>query len=277
MDRAIEHKIDMIGDKLPLDIARVDLTLVDPERLRAKLGPTFEYFQRVETLTMPSSLEALMPASKDDYTGRFISPWTRDEQVHGKAFNLLLGELGMSGIVDPEDSVPRINHYTGLVTARSEWAHGVVEMLYHTMGSLHEKLTAIGYKRLEQILTHMGETALVETLIKPIQKDEAVHLGYYRTVARHLGQTLSKRQIWLAQNILTKTYAPVGAGATSDKISFGHVLGTLAEGDAFENMTETIQMMADDAFQKNDRTAAGFVKRAMQECLDLVEVEDAPA
>lgn len=270
MVEAIERKIGAIKQKAPLDIKAVDFTVQDPDRVLMELGPTLAYFQRVEAMVTGASLEALLPASAEDYTGRFIHSWVRDEQVHGQAFDILLGEIGMTGIATPDDPIPAHNKIAGWVAGQSEWVHGVLEMIYHTTGALHEKLTAVGYKRLEGLLAGMGETAIVETMINPIQRDEATHLGYYRTVAQHLGNTLSPRQIRVAHAVISRTYAPVGAGAAEDKPAFGGVLTTLADGESVTEMTEPIQAMASRLLQLEDRTSPTFVVDAIEDCLDRV-------
>lgn len=274
MDPEIERKIQAVVEKPRLYLPGIDFSVSNPELLSHELGSTFQYFQRVEGEVGGLSLHVLLPNSPDNYVGRFVDGWVADETQHAKAFETLMGILGIETIeqVD-ENNVPAHNKVIGAVGKLSTAAHQVMEMVYHTMGALHEDLTHVGYGLLGSKLRLLGETVLAETMIKPIRADETHHLSYYRTTAKWLRDSLRPWQVSLARMIVSKVYAPVGAGGVEHKSDFGKVVLSLGDSTKIADLTSRVQKLADSLLKKPETDETGqntkFVVEAIEECVEM--------
>lgn len=273
MSDSIEAKLDRLRADEPIPLGAVDFSMNAPERLRNELGRTFNYFGRVEGEVAYDPLMALMPRLGTEYNGYtshgsdFIRIWVDQEQAHGQIFEELQKHLGLSP--SPTNTEVSLHNKIGGILGRlSPSLHGVLELTYLTRGAMHEKLTFIGYERMATKLLAMGETALHETVIKPIRRQESGHLGYYKQAAQELKHHLKPWQIRLARRLSIATYAPVGAGNKSDKPDFGHVAETLV-GDNVEMFAAPIHRIAETALTiHTEETLPPFVLKALQECIE---------
>ena len=71
----------------------------------------------------------------------------------------------------------------------------MIEMTYHTIGAINERLALEAYRRMAAILEHLGENEMAAALMVPMRNDEAAHLSYYRTYARQLRPSLAAWQL----------------------------------------------------------------------------------
>src|SRR5688572_17732771 len=145
----------------------------------------------------------------------------------------------------------------------SERMHETVELIYHSVGSMNERLAFSAYERMSEILTELGEHGLADTLLKPLRRDESAHLGYYRTAARDLHDRLDRWQLAVARNLIIRTYSPVGAGDLEDKPAFGATLQAL--GDS-RDIVERVQLLAESLLSVDDRSLRPFVQRSFDRC-----------
>ena len=228
---------DPVGTKLAArgqavaGIDDVDYDVRDPDAVRARLAAPLAYSQRVEAMVTGLSIETLLPrtASGDGYINRFLTVWTPDEQGHALALERLLVALDIEPFPLPQDEpVPVHNRLAGLLGTMSARMHETVELVYHSIGAMNERLAFSAYERMSEILTELGEHGLVDTLMKPLRRDESAHLGYYRTAARELRDRLDRWQLAVARTVITRTYSPVGAGDAKDKPAFGATLAPSA-------------------------------------------------
>lgn len=273
--RAEEPGADPVGAKLarleakpPLRIEDVDYELRDPAAVRARLAAPLAYSQRVEAMVTGLSIETLLPrtASGDGYINRFLAVWTPDEQGHARALDQLLVALDIEPFPLPQDEpVPVHNRLAGLLGRMSERMHETVELVYHSIGSMNERLAFSAYERMSEVLTELGEHGLAETLLKPLRRDESAHLGYYRTVARDLRDRLDRWQLAVARFVITQTYAPVGAGDAKDKPAFGATLRSLGE---HRDIVDRVQLLAESLLSVDERRLRPFVQRSFDRCLN---------
>lgn len=272
--RAEEPGRDPVGAKLArleakpsLRVDEVDYDLRDPAAVRARLEAPLAYSQRVEAMVTGLSIETLLPrtASGDGYINRFLTVWTPDEQGHAIALDRLLVALEIEPCPLPQDEpVPIHNQLAGLLGRMSERMHETVELVYHAIGSMNERLAFSAYERMSEVLTELGEHGLVETLLKPLRRDESAHLGYYRTAARDLRDRLDRWQLAVARLVITHTYSPVGAGDAKDKPAFGATLRSLGEhGD----IVDRVQLLAESLLSVDERRLRPFVQRSFDRCL----------
>src|SRR5688572_13421651 len=143
----------------------------------------------------------------------------------------------------------------------SERVHETVELIYHSIGAMNERLAFSAYERMSEILTELGEHGLADTLLKPLRRDESAHLGYYRTVARELRDRLDPWQIAVARNVITHTYSPVGAGERKDKPAFAATLRSLGAGGDPGDLVDRVQLIAESLLSVDERKLRPFVQR----------------
>ena len=260
-------KLARLESKPSLVIDEVDYDLRDPDAVRARLAAPLAYSQRVEAMVTGLSIETLLPrtASGDGYINRFLAVWMPDEQGHALALDRLLQELDIEPFPLPHDEpVPIHNRLAGLLGSMSERMHETVELIYHSIGSMNERLAFSAYERMADILTELGEHGLADTLLKPLRRDESAHLGYYRTAARDLRDRLDRWQLAAARFVITHTYSPVGAGDAKDKPAFGATLRSLGE---HADIVDRVQLLAESLLSVDERKLRPFVQRSFDRCL----------
>jgi hypothetical protein len=116
---------------------------------------------------------------------------------------------------------------------------------------------------MSEILTQLGEHGLVDTLLRPMRRDESAHLGYYRTAARDLRDRLDRWQLAVARNVISHTYAPVGAGDARDRPAFGATLRSL--GDS-RPIVDRVQLLAESLLSVDEHRLRPFVQRSFDRC-----------
>jgi hypothetical protein len=213
------------------------------------------------------SIETLLPrtAGTDGYIHRFLAVWTPDEQGHALALERLLVALDLEAFPLPADEpVPIHNRIAGLLGRMSTRVHETVELVYHSIGAMNERLAFSAYERMSEIANELGEHGLAETLLKPLRRDESAHLGYYRTAARDLRDRLDRWQLAVARNLIVHTYAPVGAGEARDKPAFAATLQALGDG---RDLVDRVQLLAESLLSVDERKLRPFVQRSFDRCL----------
>jgi uncharacterized protein YidB (DUF937 family) len=268
----IELRLDRLEAKRSVDLDAVALAasrLRDPERVREHLGPGLLYSQRVEAEVAGMGIQVLLPHAKSGLVGRFLDTWVPDEQRHGVAQEILLEHLGLQSYVPrAQDTVPIHNRAAGWLTRMLPAARGIVEMAYHAIGAINERLAMEAYRQMADRLDVLGETELVDTLMAPMRNDEAMHLAYYRTYARQLRTSLSNWQLAVVRGLIVHTYAPVGAGADADKAPLGRAI--LSMGDDPENpvIAKHMQAIAEELLNDGAELKP-FVRHSLVECVRL--------
>jgi hypothetical protein len=263
----VADKLARLEAKPTLRIDHVDYDLRDPDAVRSRLAAPLAYSQRVEALVTGLSIETLLPRTSDDggYIHRFLTVWEPDEQGHALALEQLLVQLGLEPTPLPTDApVPLHNRLAGLLGTMSIRMHETVELIYHTIGAMNERLAFSAYERMSEVLDELGETGLVDTLMRPLRRDESAHLGYYRTAARDLRDRLDRWQIAAARAVITRTYSPVGAGERRDRASFGATVAAL--GDTTDLVTR-VQCLAESLLSVEERRLPPFVQSSFDRCL----------
>jgi len=261
----ILDKLARLEAKRPLVLAEIDYDLRDRDALRSRLTAPLAYSQRVEAMVTGLSIETLLPrVAKDGYINRFLTIWMPDEQGHALALERLLVALDIEPHPLPQhEPVPLHNRLAGVLGTLSTRMHETVELIYHVVGSMNERLAFCAYERMAEIMTELGEHGLVDTLMKPLRRDESAHLGYYRTAARDLRDRLDSWQLAAARCVITRTYSPVGAGDARDKPAFGATLAAL--GDSTEIVAK-VQVLAESLLSVEERRLPRFVAGSFDRC-----------
>jgi len=222
------------------------------------------YFGLVEGLVAQNvaEVEAILPRLGEN-DRRFLSVWSRQEVAHGAIFDALCVELDLAP-AEPPLRPPRRSLRTVGALARQQWWHDVFKLVYLARGAMHERLTLDAYSRIRARFDAWGEHALAATMIEPIRRQEAGHLGYYRAAAAAQRARLSTAQLALARVISVRTYAPVGA-TRARRAQCGRTFTSIA-GHDIEGL-EPVQAIAEQVLGHGRRPLPRFVQAAMTDCL----------
>ena len=273
----IEQKLHLLETKTPLDFESVSEAIArirNPEQLRDRLGHAIRYSQRVEAEVGDLGIETLLPQATDDYVGRFLTTWMPDELGHARAQDELLRALDLPVYESrPIDHIPFHNRIAGTLGTVSAHVYEIVSMMYHSIGAINERLAMGAYRQMTAIMTELGEVELAETLMNPMRRDEAAHLGYYRTYARQLRPRLRSWQLALVRNVIVRTYAPVGAGKNADKAPMGRALHSMDMDPHDPAFAAAVEEIADELLAKPGGHLPPFVQRSLQHCVELAQRE----
>lgn len=266
---ALVTRIARIEVDAAISLESVDLTIVNPERLRAEFSEVFEYFAVVEGEVAQNAVDvgAMLPRLCQ-CERRFLQAWSAQEVAHSAVFEALRAELGLESLVSaqPTSASPLFRSIGALVEwDESGWLHQVLKLVYLARGAMHEHLTYDAYARLGARLRGLGEAALARTVTEPIRRQEAAHLGYYRLAARLQRDRMSTAQVRWARVISAWTYAPVGATRRHRRPACGRVFERVA-GAGMEEALAPVQAIAEDLLGNGADPLPPFVSRAMQRC-----------
>ena len=269
---ALEARLRHVETKAALDLDAVDAAIQRirrPDVVREHIGDALLYAQRVEAEVGGLSIETLLPHSSNDYVGRFLTVWVPDEQGHGEAQARLARSLGLQPYEPrPEDAVPLHNRAAGFLARLLPRVKGMIEMTYHTIGAINERLALDAYRRMAAILEHHGEREMAKVLMVPMRNDEAAHLSYYRTYARQLRPTLAAWQLAIVRALIVHTYAPVGAGERHDKPPLGRALLQLESDPDDPGIATSVQSIAEELLA-DGAALRPFVRQSLRKCVDL--------
>jgi hypothetical protein len=271
---SLDEQLDRMESEGALDLRTVDFDLRRPDLVRERLAPTLDYFARVEREVERNLLEiaAFLPGAGEE-TQRFVRIWAEQELPHGEIFETLKAHLSLP------PSRPDLTTVTpGLrIAGRLSVIPGVSDvllMLYHSMGAMHERLTAVGYDKLRDRLLEIGEHGFAATAVAPIRKQESTHYAYYRNAALVLKQRLATWQLALARIIRVRTYQPIGvrtrltAGAAP--AAFGTTAMALTGTVVLDEFAVPVQRVAQELLVQEGRglRLPPFVARALQQTVD---------
>ena len=275
----IEQKLHLLETKQPLDFESVTDAIArirDPERLRERLGHAIRYSQRVEAEVGDLGIETLLPQATDDYVGRFLTTWMPDELGHARAQDQLLRALDLPVYESrPIDHIPIHNRLAGTLGTLSTHVYEIVSMMYHSIGAINERLAMGAYRQMTTIMGNLGEHELADALMNPMRRDEALHLGYYRTYAKQLRPRLRAWQLAMVRGVIVHTYAPVGAGKTADKAPMGRALQSMEMDPHDRAFASAVEEIAAELLANPGRRLPPFVQTSLQHCVDLARAEDA--
>lgn len=269
----IRQRVSALENKPRLDLdaaARAIAGMRRPDVVRDRLGDALRYSQRVEANVADLGIDILLPHDPDSDLGRFLRVWVPDETGHAVSQSLLLAALDLPAeTTRAPGHVPPHNRAAGWLGRLSDRAHEIVSMTYHSIGAMNERLAMGAYHQMGVIAGEMGETTLVDGLLRPTYRDEAFHLGYYRTTALQLRAQLSKWQLAASRALIVHTYFPVGAGGKEDRAPFGEVVLALEDDPDNPTIADAIYEIATDLIGRPGEPLPQFTRRALQSCVDL--------
>ena len=263
-------RLEFVERKPPLVFEAIDFTIVNPERVAARLAAPLEYAQRVEQLVGVTHMETLMPRRTQEIE-RFLTQWTDDELGHARALGHLMELVGLHPVPLDDAAPPSHNAKIGAAGKLSGALHGVIEVIWAASGAMNEHLAMTAYHRIDAILQADGERALHETLFRRLRAHESAHKSFYASYGSARWATLRPWQQRLARTTLRRIWAPGGASAPDDRPAFARTVAALAADDWRETLVEPLQSIAERVVD-----AAGelgpFVERAV-----ILTLESDPA
>lgn len=271
---SLSAQLDRMEAEGVIDLATVDFDVRRPDLVRARLGPTLDYFARVEREVERNLLEiaAFLPGASDE-TRRFVRIWAEQELPHGEVFETLKARLDLPPSEPDLTTVSLPLRVTGRLSV-VPGVSDVLLMLYHSMGAMHERLTAVGYDKLRDRLLEIGERGFAQTGVAPIRKQESGHYAFYRNSALALQGRLSAWQLALARIVRVRTYEPIGVRtsltAGADPAAFGRTAMALTGGTDMRDIAVPVQRVAQELLVREDQglRLPPFVARALRQTVE---------
>jgi hypothetical protein len=201
---------------------------------------TLRYMCEIEFHTVCYLRDMLVsPSRKDPEVGTFMTSWNWEEIWHGEA---LAHVLGLHGITVAFDEVKAKRVKLGWRDRLSPVKQSLLSNIVGTdfvavhmlWGSINERSTAAGYKR----LATLENSPVLTALLRRIAAQEAKHIAFYTTQARARLQDNPRAQK-LARLALRTAWQPVGSGV-SPEAEVDHVLRHLFSGPEGRKEIEAI-------------------------------------
>lgn len=258
----------------PIDINTVDFTVHRPDVVLGRYAPVIDYMARAELEVERNVLElaTLLPDAPDIDRHFYADVWHHQEAQHGLILDRLLIELGHRPAQADLTTISLKIRIVGAL-GRFQAFQDVVRMLYYLTGLTTERSALMAYYRLDDGIRELGETAMSETIITPIRRQEPGHYAYYQMSSRALWHQLSLWQRWLVRRLRALTFVPVAAGTSEHKADVGDMmisLGLSSPADAAE-FTEAVAHVERDLLWARDAgmRVPPYVARAFAEAVEL--------
>lgn len=246
LDQRLRDHVERLGEEHPpIDLATVDFTVHDPQTTGDRFGPVLDYMARVELEVDRNVLEltTMLPDPPEVDRHFYADVWHPQEIRHGQILDELQQRLGRPAATPDLDTVSVKMHVLGAL-AHLAPIQDVVRMLYYLTGQSTERAAVLAYQLLHEGMTEIGETAVAETIVAQIRRQEPGHHAFYSMSARGLAAQLAPWQLWLVRRLRTLTFAPVGANDAEQLADFGDLmdaLGITGEVKSFAEQTARVE------------------------------------
>jgi len=226
--RLRDHVDRLAHEHPPLRIEDVDFTVRDPHTLARRYGHVLDYMARVELEVDRNVLEltTLLPDPPAIDRHFYAEVWQPQEIQHGLILDRLQVELGRPPATTDTDTVSLKLRVLGAL-AHLEAFQDVCRMLYYLTGMATERSAVLAYNLLHAGVGELGETAIAETVVAPIRRQEPGHYAFYRLSATGLWVRLSAWQRWLVRRMRALSFGPVGVNNPTQLADFGDVMTSL--------------------------------------------------
>jgi hypothetical protein len=201
----------------------------------------------------------------------YADVWRPQEIQHGLILDRLLLELGREPADANVDSVGIKLRILGMLAHLGPF-QDVCRMLYYLTGMATERSAVLAYNLLHDGTRAMGETAIADTVIGPIKRQEPGHYAFYQLSARGLWSELAGWQRWLVRLMRRISFAPVGVNNASQRADFGDVMATLGIADDTDDFAAKISRVESELLWARDRAGLrvpDYVARAFREAVEL--------
>ena len=273
--RLATHVDKLAHEHPPIELASVDFTVRDPITFEARFGHVLDYMARVELEVDRNVLEiATMLPNPPEIDVRFYRDvWQPQEIQHGLILDRLQVELGRAPAEPDRDSMGAKLRVLGALSHLNAF-QDVCRMLYYVTGVATERSAVLAYNLLHEGVIEMDETAIAETVINPIKRQEPGHYAFYRLSARALWSELSVWQKWFVRRMRQLSFAPVGANNDAQKADFGDLMVTLGIDEDLESFAQQVSRVEHDLLWAHRRglPVPDYITAALREAVELAEV-----
>ncbi len=276
--RLVDHVDRLAVEHPPIDLDSVDYTVHRPVELERRFGHVLDYMARVELEVDRNVLEltTMLPDPPEIDRYFYADVWQPQEIRHGMILDRLQVVLGRPPADADRDSIGAKLKVLG---ALGRWGafQDVTRMLYYLTGMSTERSAVLAYNLLHDGVRELGETAIAETVIAPIKRQEPGHYAFYQLSARAHWAELAAWQRVLVRIMRRLSYAPVGANNPQQKADFGDLMGTLGITEDFDDFVGQITRVEKELLWARDRglKVPAYVVSAFGEAVELARVRAA--
>jgi hypothetical protein len=192
-----------------------------------KFVPVLVYMRDVEAFTDIYYKDMVRtPTGKDPVIRQFMDQWQVEELQHANLLDRFLNEAGFptskKWLDEARAKIPTGFKVKGFI---QPWITNLIgerfSAVHMTFGAIQELTTLQGYKRLWETAKH----PVLEHILRGIASEEAVHIFFYRNIARiKLEESQFSQRI--ARFLVEKFWSPVGQG-TKPKEETDYLIATL--------------------------------------------------
>ena len=272
--RLVDHVRRLGEEHPPIDLATVDFTVRDPAALSARYGHVLDYMARVELEVDRNVLEllALLPDPPDVDRFFYADVWQPQEVRHGEILDELQVRIGRPAATPDRDHVSTKLKVLGALGHLSP-VQDVSRMLYYLTGMSTERSAVLAYNLLHDGVLELGETAVAETVVAPIRRQEPGHYAFYKMSAQGLAAELAGWQLWLLRRLRSSSYGPVGVNNDEQRADFGEVMVSLGIDRDVEAFTESIARVERDLLWARGQgmPVPAYVVRAFREAVEAAQ------
>jgi hypothetical protein len=279
LERRLAEHVDRLGEEHPpIDLRSVDFTVRDPATTARRFGHVLDYMARVELEVDRNVLEltTMLPDPPEVDRHFYADVWWPQEVRHGQILDELQVRLGRPpAVTDLETVSPRLRVLGAL--GRLGSLEDVARMLYYLTGQATERSAVLAYRLLRDGLLDLGETAVAETVVDQIRRQEPGHHAFYAMSARGLAAELAPWQRWLVRRLRAVSFGPVGVNDEAQLADFGDVMTTLGIDRDLTRFATMVARVETDLLGAADRGLAvpPYVVRAFREAVELARARAA--
>ncbi|MBA8805562.1 hypothetical protein FB382_003954 [Nocardioides ginsengisegetis] len=270
--RLVDHVERLGAEHPPIELSSVDFTVHRPAVLAERYGHVLDYMARVELEVDRNVLElvTLLPDPPEVDRRFFADVWQPQEVQHGLILDRLQVQVGRPPATPDLDTVGAKIKVLGML-AHVAAIQDVVRMLYYLTGAATERSAVLAYNLLHRGVTEMGETAVADTVIAPIRRQEPGHFAFYQLSARGLWSELTGWQRWLVRRLRRFSFAPVGANHDGQRADFGEVMATLGIADEPSRFAGEISRVERELLWAREQglKVPAYVARGFHEAVEL--------
>ncbi len=272
--RIFEH-VQRLGEQHPpIALDSVDRRIRDPRAVRDRFGYVIDYLARVELEVDRNVLELLVLLPDVSETDRmfYADVWQPQEIQHGLILDRLQQDLGRPA-AEPELQVSFKMKALGAL-AHFSAIQDIARLLYYLTGASTERQAVLAYNVIYEGMLEQDESAIAETIIAPIRRQEPGHFAFYRMSATELIQSGVMRpwQLYLARTMRSRSYDLVGTnGQDRYRAQMGGVATVLGFADDLEKYAREVGRIEAQLLWANEKGMEfpPYVLKALRESIDL--------
>lgn len=276
--RLVDH-VDRLGlEHPPIELSSVDFTLERPETFNARYGHVLDYMARVELEVDRNVLEltTLLPDPPEIDRRFYAEVWQPQEIQHGLILDALQVELGRPPAQPDLSSIGTKLKVLGAL-AHLDAFQDVCRMIYYLTGMATERSAVLAYNLLHDGVLELGETAVAQTVIAPIKRQEPGHYAFYQLSARGLWEQLAGWQKWMVRRMRSFSFAPVGANDAEQKADFGDLMRSLGIDRRSNDFAIQIARVETELLwaHRDGLRLPPYIAKAFREAVELAQVRRA--